>query len=133
MVQFSWDCTFFIRRSTGRLCADLIPSNTGHWHYDTRRTLVSSPFRLTSWDPIHQEPTAISCLTLEQYHRICTFRLSERRSITISSPQTVTLGSVIRVSNHEGLVEIAFPPDIELHQTDWSKESGKVMQNGWTR
>ncbi|KAJ6554268.1 hypothetical protein B0H19DRAFT_1071687 [Mycena capillaripes] len=133
-LLFSWECTFFIRRSTGGLCADLVPSHIGYWHYADKNS-ISDVRGITSLNTTDQETLAINSLNRQQYHRICNFSLSQRRCMTFSLPVTVTLGAVLLSPSDQSqdLVEMAWSPDVEFNAADWYRDGGEVMENGWTR
>lgn len=78
----------------------------------------------------------VDSLTLEQYHHICYFHLSWRRTITISTDITVNLGAVLVCSSGDqldGSAEIAFLPDVEVSVGRWYGAKGVAMENGWMR
>jgi hypothetical protein len=133
-LQLFEECTLWIRRSTGQLCADLIPSNGDYWPYGlaevTRRNGIDTS------DASRQETIIVDYLTLEQYHSICYWDLSRHFRISISAPITVTLGAVVARTLDgplEGVVEIASFSDVEPDWDDWSGAEGEIMDNGWTR
>jgi hypothetical protein len=133
-LQLFEECTLWIRRSTGQLCADLIPSNGDYWPYGlaevTRRNGIDTS------DASRQETIVVDYLTLEQYHSICYWDLSRHFRISISAPITVTLGAVVARTLDgplEGVVEIASFSDVEPDWDDWSGADGEIMDNGWTR
>ncbi|KAJ7031845.1 hypothetical protein C8F04DRAFT_1185548 [Mycena alexandri] len=111
------ECTFLIRRATGRLCADLIPSGIGKYWWYTRPDTVSLSEEFTSLDAPNQVMTAIDSLTLELYHEICYWDLSQSRSVSISTPVTLNLGAVISCTSGkklEDLVETASLPNVAV-------------------
>ncbi|KAJ7111778.1 hypothetical protein C8R44DRAFT_711334 [Mycena epipterygia] len=135
------DCTFWIRRSTGRLCADLMPSGLiAHVPFD----VPTSAWRLRSHNIISlegpvQDALAISSLTLQQYHEISWRYLGQRHRISTPTQVTVNLGTIIWCSldyQFEDSVEIACLPDLEFWDSGW-ENSGELVQkdmgNGWTR
>jgi hypothetical protein len=133
VLQFQNDCTFWIRRSTGRLCADLIPSNGFEWRYYAAEMSLEG---ITSLDALDQEAKVIDSLTIERYHSICCFALSLPRSFYISTDVTVNLGRIIVVPSSdqpEGPVEIAFLPDVDIEVESWRGAQGMAMEDGWTR
>ncbi|KAJ6464934.1 hypothetical protein C8R45DRAFT_497400 [Mycena sanguinolenta] len=139
------ECTFFIRASTGRLCADL--RRSGMWPlrpgYDTS-TLQS----------VNMEANVIKSLTLKQYHEICTWALSMHLYVSISSDGvTVNFGQVVAFSAGDrsddfltkidntsswDVTAIASIPTLEfdLDSYGWTMERNVIacpMENGWTR
>ncbi|KAF7344095.1 hypothetical protein MVEN_01699200 [Mycena venus] len=123
-------CTFWIRRSTKRLCVDLHPGD------ETFTRVDFSPAQ-----GIHEvtQEAAIASLTLEQYHEICYWDLSRHRELLGSTPITVNLGAIISCSSEDQLdnsVEIAFLPDAEVRLGQWNTDgevTSKIMEDGWTR
>jgi hypothetical protein len=83
-----------------------------------------------------QEAMVVDSLTLEQYHQICYWYLSNWRNISISPDVTVNLGTVITCSSGDQLqdfVEIVFFPDVDVRFSHWDGAQGEVMEDGWTR
>jgi hypothetical protein len=94
---------------------------------------ISLPHGITSLDAPDQEAMVIDSLTLEQYHEICYWDLSRRRSISLSTPVTVKLGAVIASSwddQVKDLVGIAFLPDVVVRVGRWYEVEGEVMKDG---
>ncbi|KAF7377080.1 hypothetical protein MSAN_00126500 [Mycena sanguinolenta] len=135
----TWDCTNWIRRSTGRLCAELIPAS------DILPIYVNPPefpglLRMYSLSTFPETITTfIDSLTLKQYHHICSLNLRQHRGFNLSTCTMVNLGAVFCCSNDllEDSVEIALFPNVEApYLGSWrnSKQSpGEIMPNGWTR
>ncbi|KAJ7340611.1 hypothetical protein DFH08DRAFT_811821 [Mycena albidolilacea] len=131
------ECTFFIRRSTGRICVDLAPGNTSLYpcyHLDQR----SDQPEFQSLNTPSLEATVLNLLTLEEYHEICYWQFSLGRDVSVCNPITVNPGTFISCSSGnrlEDLVEIAFLPrtDSGPNRPRWDTVgSGVVMGNGWT-
>ncbi|KAF8181418.1 hypothetical protein K438DRAFT_1841063 [Mycena galopus ATCC 62051] len=132
------DCTFFIRRSTGQFCADLIPNDESLlWMALDSDTLL--PQGLEPLDAPNIETIAINFLTLDQYHRGCYFCLAKYRSSGGSTPRLVTFGTVYYISADNDPVEIASMPEAEFdHYHYYSKVSfgdqlREGMEKGWTQ
>ncbi|KAF7337088.1 hypothetical protein MVEN_02146000 [Mycena venus] len=135
-------CTFWIRRSTGRLCVDLQPG--GFMFFWQSMTNVNGPEifysdGIKSLNIPAEEVMIIDSLTLQQYHTVCSWELSRFRWISISSLIPVNLGAVISCSSGrrlEDLVEIASLYNVEPRFCRW-KMAGKpiadVTKNDWTR
>ncbi|KAF7337073.1 hypothetical protein MVEN_02144500 [Mycena venus] len=131
------ECTFWVRRSTGQLCADLVPGEIMHYYWQAG-VAETPPQRIESLDIPNQEAMVINSLTLAQYHKICDWDLARTRDIPISAAVTVTLGTVISCSPDNELedsVEIAFLPNVEAVIDSWELDcaEGEVMEDGWTR
>jgi hypothetical protein len=135
--QKDGESTFWIRRSTGRLCVELVPSNTSLWSPDLGTEITGRG--ITSLDAPAEEAMVIDSLTLDQYHKICYWILREFRSIFTSAPLTVSLGAIMSWSSTdqlEDLVEIASLPDVQFIGEGWCHEANRpmsVMEDGWTR
>ncbi|KAF8190660.1 hypothetical protein K438DRAFT_914088 [Mycena galopus ATCC 62051] len=127
--------TLWIRRSTGGLCADLIPSNRNLLNLYTMDEMSFSR-RITSVDGPNQAAMVIDALTLQEYHKICRTYLKSYRTISIPTHVTVNFGAVLSCyqgDEREALGEIAFLPDVEASASGWYGAEGEVMENGWTR
>jgi hypothetical protein len=77
---------------------------------------------------------AIDALTLDDYHRICYWHLSEEQQLYCSASATVNLNTTI-VRSLGGLVEIALLPEAEAELGHWAtaeQATGEVMEEGWT-
>ncbi|KAF7377047.1 hypothetical protein MSAN_00122800 [Mycena sanguinolenta] len=133
---YSLDCTNWIRRSTGQLCAELTPANDYLWLDVLPESSVSSgEYSLNAGVDLTK---FIELLTLERYHHICDWNLRRHRSIALSADTIVNLGAVFRCSNIllEDSVEIAFLPSVQVDLGNWTISgggTGDVMPNGWTR
>ncbi|KAJ7679414.1 hypothetical protein DFH06DRAFT_510532 [Mycena polygramma] len=104
--------------------------------------LKSNPYTLTSLNAPGMESMAVNSLTLDQYHRICWFNLTQHRNTPISPAITMDLSAVLcwpSGSQFQDSVQIASIPDAEIPpdswQCSWTKGAvmGDVMENGWTR
>ncbi|KAF7341584.1 hypothetical protein MSAN_02055500 [Mycena sanguinolenta] len=131
------ECTLWICRSTGQLCADLVPGHiTLSW-----RTRSENISRARALHPSMQnhDVVALESLTLGQYIEICYWEQRQHQSAMISTQVTVRLGTVIDCSaDHQlqDLVAIAFLPSVdEDYGPYWhtSPESFDAMENGWVR
>ncbi|KAJ6512528.1 hypothetical protein C8R45DRAFT_1067778 [Mycena sanguinolenta] len=134
------DCTFFIRRSTGRFCADLVPGGADPF-YDTYgpNETTQHGFRLLAGEAA-AAATIVDSLTLHKYHNMCYWQCSATRSMSIPNSTTINIGSVFSWASKDAfdVVEIAWLPNAELWQwpPGWhTKECsvGEVMPDGWTR
>ncbi|KAJ7038862.1 hypothetical protein C8F04DRAFT_1087784 [Mycena alexandri] len=132
-----FECTLWVHRSTGRLCMDLVPGE----EYWGAEVTISSPNRIESLDAANHEAMIINALTLDQYHRICYYELSQTREISISTSPMVNLGAVISSSSGtqlEDFLEIAFLPIAQrlADEPRWiiaRGSDGDLMEDGWTR
>ncbi|KAF7374198.1 hypothetical protein MSAN_00301700 [Mycena sanguinolenta] len=138
---FDTDCTFLIRRSTGRLCLDLIPGRTDFIAELLQRSMPTFQ-GLGFLARENSEATAIGLLTLEQYHEISYWELQVFRYLSISPSATVSLGGVFRCSSDDifdNLLEIAWLPNAELslgsgwYLSGCGSSFGELMADGWTR
>ncbi|KAJ6527630.1 hypothetical protein DFH09DRAFT_1186593 [Mycena vulgaris] len=132
---FSPDCTFWIRRSTGRLTAELIQSDGPVWLYYGQSSTDLQGILCTP----NTEAMVTDSLTLEEYHMICYLNLGQYRFNTFSLSKTVNLGCVICWSPSNELqdpIEIASRPNVTVTLGPWKPEgagTGEVMEDGWTR
>ncbi|KAF7374257.1 hypothetical protein MSAN_00308600 [Mycena sanguinolenta] len=135
------DCTFFIRRSTGRFCVDLLPSGvtninpfpSGSFNMSTEQGLKF----LAGENP---EATITQSLTLDQYHSVCHWDCSASRLIPVPPLAIVNISSVFNgASEHtlDNMGEIARLPSPSLRSptNSWYTVGawGEVMPNGKTR
>ncbi|KAJ7677031.1 hypothetical protein DFH06DRAFT_1169563 [Mycena polygramma] len=134
-----WNYTMWIRRPTGRLCVDLMPSPPNVVDLDfTLEISVSEPEAtgLFAGNAPDIEALVIDTLTLEVYHEVCHQSLRKISLIDIPARVTVHLGTVISRSANNDFVEIASLPDASLEISDWANSGegeGEIMENGWTR
>ncbi|KAF7337140.1 hypothetical protein MVEN_02152000 [Mycena venus] len=110
------DCTFWIRRSTGRLCAELtIPINEVFLpkYLDEIPGLQG----VHSLRTLNTEAMVIDTLTLKGYHDVCDMNLYHMQSIDILPSMIVNVGAVIFWPKDDVLehwVEIASLADTEI-------------------
>jgi hypothetical protein len=119
---------------------DLIPANSAHlWDPYPYGTTISPPPANKPSEAPAQEAMAIDALTIEQYHEICYWYLSQHRNLHSSASATETLNAIFACASGdqlEDLVEIALLPDAEVYLGDWrtpERATGEVMEGGWTR
>ncbi|KAJ6566343.1 hypothetical protein B0H19DRAFT_1232577 [Mycena capillaripes] len=131
------DCTFWMRHSTGRLCADLVEPITIMWFYDFWRETNTQ--RVPSWNALNGEGMIIKSLTLQKYHKICAYHLDQYRVTTISRPVQVNLGTVVfwpSTNRFEDSVGIAFYSNAYASPRQWEATAGARgarMEKGWMR
>jgi len=132
------ESTLWIRRSTGRLCADPIPSGVDYWY--NRVGEYIRPQEIKSLDVPNLEATVIEFRTLEEYHEICYWNLSQTRSLSTSTLSAVNLGAIILCSSGnevENGAEITTLQNIRLrvYENRWSID-GRPLRcingKGWT-
>ncbi|KAJ7927332.1 hypothetical protein B0H13DRAFT_2653618 [Mycena leptocephala] len=137
------DCTFWMRRSTGRLCADLVPGNfmlggtTSH-----ERPTFDQWQRLFSLNVPHMEAMVIDSLTLEQFHAIFCWDRSTRCTRS-KNERTVHLGAILVKSGSDWdyLDEVVSSANIRIDYHAWqaiqgwrdTSTRGEVTEDGWTR
>jgi hypothetical protein len=118
---------------------DLIPGDIEYlW---TVVAKISPLQKIKPLEVLNQEAMAmaIDTLTLEQYHQICYWNLSQRRVLYCSASATVNLNTRITCPSGDRLedsVEIALLPDAQLCLGKWAatdRATGEVMEGGWTR
>ncbi|KAF7366225.1 hypothetical protein MVEN_00499700 [Mycena venus] len=132
--------TPYIRRPTGRLCADLVPSSTvpaSWWNFGASDKIFCSRSQgIKTLDAPNPEDVAIDHLTMEDYQDVCFWDLARMRRMYSSDPVTLRPGAIIYcpcADNLEDLVEIASAP-AELQILGWDNYlGGEKMGDGWTR
>lgn len=78
-----------------------------------------------------QEGIVIDALTLEKFHQICYWDLSQRRNFDCSTSATVNLNTIIVRPSRDQLedsVEIAFLPNEEVYVGDWETAAGATRE-----
>ncbi|KAF8144060.1 hypothetical protein K438DRAFT_589322 [Mycena galopus ATCC 62051] len=95
------DCTFFMRSSTGRFCADLVPNYPEITFFSSDRNAEETCRR--GLEPLAApdiDAAVINSLTLNQYHQVCYWHnLSLYRSTSSFSSKLVNLGAVYSTSS----------------------------------
>ncbi|KAF7347966.1 hypothetical protein MSAN_01748700 [Mycena sanguinolenta] len=140
----------FIRRSTGRFCADIVPESDIRYTYRGINE-ISTQQGLNFLAGKNAEATIIDSLTLHQYHQICAgyWEFSKVQLIwSVPTSVTVNLGSVVTCAAgnlFNDVVEIAWLPNVELpsfpgrwerareNTHDLREIRGEIMEDGWTR
>jgi hypothetical protein len=133
--------TAWIRRSSGRLCAELIPPcDYSPFFFSLRpEGALSSSQGMYAPSASNMEVMVVESLTKEEYHRICFVNLSRNRYISTSISMTVKPGAIIACSLDyplEDPVEIAVLPNENsafIYNWESSKEAVGVVMDGWTR
>jgi hypothetical protein len=140
-IQYDDDCTFWIRRSTGQLCADLVPGTFMLGEFMSHeRPALDQWQRLFSLNVPHMEAMVIDSLTLEQFHAICCWDQSYYWVVPMNE-RTAHLGAILvkSGSNWDYLDEIVsscnirIPPHWKAFRWDTREARGEVIENGWTR
>jgi hypothetical protein len=78
-------------------------------------------------------------LIMQEYHNICSFNLSQFRTISISTSMAAKPGAIISCSSGRSLedpVEIVYAPNVDTHVYGWRTSEGAngvVMEDGWTQ
>jgi hypothetical protein len=80
-------------------------------------------------------------LTMQEYHNICSFNLSQFRtiSISISTSMAAKPGAIISCSSSHPLedpVGIVYAPNVDTHVYGWRTSEGAnraVMEDSWTQ
>ncbi|KAF7377033.1 hypothetical protein MSAN_00121400 [Mycena sanguinolenta] len=78
------DCTNWIRRLTGRLCAELTPASDNMCLWPSLSELPNSSRMYPSSAVAETITTFINSLTLKQYYNICGWNLGQHRWIALS-------------------------------------------------
>ncbi|KAJ7340564.1 hypothetical protein DFH08DRAFT_811782 [Mycena albidolilacea] len=88
------ECTFFVRRSTGRICVDLAPGNTSlyaYYYLDQR----SDQSEFKSLNTPSLEAAALGFFTLEEYHGICYWEFSQCRDVWVYNLITTAISLTV--------------------------------------
>ncbi|KAJ6528883.1 hypothetical protein B0H19DRAFT_533185 [Mycena capillaripes] len=123
-----WLCTLWIRRSSSRLCVDLIQVNSDLIPLDILRTRTQGMY---SSNAPNTEAKIIESLTLEEYHHICHWFLGHVRFVRTSTPTALNLGTVICCPSKnwpEDSVEIAWLPNRKSYSGSWNTPPGVAIQ-----
>ncbi|KAJ7094971.1 hypothetical protein C8R44DRAFT_381653 [Mycena epipterygia] len=126
------ECTMWIRPSTGRLCVDLTPIVEFEILAHPNGPAISQSF-LNLFEP-HEESKIIASMSLDDYHEICFWHLSRKRSLSLPTNASVQLGMIYCTSGASlnNVVEIARIPDCKFQDDGWSAV-GSRMESGWSR
>ncbi|KAF8175230.1 hypothetical protein K438DRAFT_1939713 [Mycena galopus ATCC 62051] len=132
---YYFDCTFWIRPSTGHLCVDLTPPLSEPFFIsaiDRESRSLTSPF-----EPL-PDSKIIALLSIDDYHTICWYHLSHPQFFSISSHASVKLGAIYRCPSGDRLdnaVETACIHGCGAHHSGWWLRAKRlaIMENGWTR
>lgn len=136
--RFQGDRTFWIRRSTGRLCIELIPSDIPYPNYSNLE-LIFAPDTLIEFDDPNSEARVMESLDIEKYHDICSWHLSQARNFSARAQAELNPGAVMDCpasSQLEDSVEIAVLISTNFYTGCWIKYAravGEIMEDGWTR
>ncbi|KAJ7448761.1 hypothetical protein FB451DRAFT_760590 [Mycena latifolia] len=131
------DCTFWIRRSTRRLCVDLTPSDIPKPEFYVPEILT--PETILPFDDLNIDSWVIDLLQLQEYHSLCYWHLGRTREISVSPQAKWTPGAVIWCPSGSPLeppVEVASLPYQDLDSRGWSTLDGvvgEITKNGWSR
>ncbi|KAF7337136.1 hypothetical protein MVEN_02151600 [Mycena venus] len=138
--EVSSECTLWIRRSTGRLCAELtIPIDWINLKEYKELEEIPCLWGVHSLRISNTEAMVIDTLTLEGYYNVCALILSRMHSVVLSLSMIVNVGAVVFWPEDDVLehwVEIASLADAEIHVFLWhshGKGYGEKLENGWTR
>ncbi|KAJ6468034.1 hypothetical protein C8R47DRAFT_1078522 [Mycena vitilis] len=140
-TKLSSECTLWIRRSTGRLCVDLMRPHKrivlGPVVYEL--SYYSETTALVAKNSPILEAVAIDALPPEAYHKIWRRLFGERSSIDIpAGVNSIHLGMVFSRRSDNHVVEIASLPEPDTATSDWSSSevswgNGEEMEHVWTR
>ncbi|KAJ7035163.1 hypothetical protein C8F04DRAFT_1099284 [Mycena alexandri] len=123
-------CTFWMRRSSGLLCAELLRPAPKEIDWTFRDKEMSAWEALASVSAPDQENKVIRCLSLRQYHEICRSKLSLSRHDGISTFTTVALGAVVlwaMADRFENCQELAYVRGVEVASTGWYPDGPEVF------
>jgi hypothetical protein len=97
--------------------------------------------RLISLNRSIDEATVISAISIDQYHKMCYWHLSQFLRLSIHWQEPVSMGTLISWSTSSRLekpVAIAFLPEVDTITfprfiKSGEEVAGKTMADGWTR
>ncbi|KAF7365950.1 hypothetical protein MVEN_00470400 [Mycena venus] len=131
----SWDCTIWIRSSTGRVAIELIPSSHELNIFQRER----SGFLLSPMEP-HPDSEIIASLSISDYHLICSHHLRKDRIFSLSTHSLIAPGAIYwcpRGSSFDDAIAIACFPGGDISGWHNSRPgAGHPLVpgiNGWTR
>ncbi|KAJ6450951.1 hypothetical protein C8R47DRAFT_1170669 [Mycena vitilis] len=105
-------CTLWLRRSTGRLCVDLVEPEEPVLLPDilAEQSIFEVPGLLLLRSPQIMEAAVMDALTLEDYHQLCRGTFTQFNGHSISAGIAVNLGVVCSEIPSDHYVEIASLP-----------------------
>ncbi|KAF8153460.1 hypothetical protein K438DRAFT_1943225 [Mycena galopus ATCC 62051] len=130
------EVSWWIRRSNGRLCADLGGADyifgLHPAFFRNPRSLSNS---LTALNHPIEDAAVLSFLTLEEYHGICDWYLSKSRFFAVPPEETMKLHTVVSCfagDQPQQVAETAMVRNIAL-SVSWSlpQHAGEGMADGW--
>ncbi|KAJ6544490.1 hypothetical protein B0H19DRAFT_301850 [Mycena capillaripes] len=137
-LQELGDLTFWIRRSTGRPCIELVPSDIPCPNYSYSE-LLFAPDTLIEFDDPNSEARVMESLDIEKYHDICSWHLSQTRNFSTRAQAELNPGAVMDCpasSQLEDSMEIAVLTSTDFYAGCWVSDArvvGKFMEDGWIR
>ncbi|KAJ7667219.1 hypothetical protein B0H17DRAFT_1089030 [Mycena rosella] len=139
---------FLVRRSTGRLCANILEKVV---EYPTIFISSMPHTRMPNLDNIRSlsgpnaETAVISCLTLEQYHKICSVHLDSSGHFSPSAKAAAKMGAIVASTQLHESVEVTFmlvrkstsrwklEHGVHAKYHDWSLDPVRYSINVWMR
>ncbi|KAJ6450965.1 hypothetical protein C8R47DRAFT_1170730 [Mycena vitilis] len=141
------ECTLWIRRSTGRLCVDLVQTGEPQSEFlgympEYNICEVPEVTGLLSINPHIMEAAAIHALTLEEYHALCYWYSGDFAWDSFPAGVAISLGAVCSRSPSDHCVEIASLPYDCCDYSNWEllrqptasdADRERCVENGWER
>ncbi|KAJ6450960.1 hypothetical protein C8R47DRAFT_1170708 [Mycena vitilis] len=138
------ECTLWLRRSTGRLCVDLVEPDKIVFLPDflAKQSISEVPGLLSLRSPQIMEAAVMDALNLEDYHQLCHGTFTQCHAHSISAGIAVNLGVVYSEIPSDHYVEIASLPydccdysNWELLRQPTASDAARErrVENGWRR
>ncbi|KAJ7238602.1 hypothetical protein C8J57DRAFT_1193621 [Mycena rebaudengoi] len=144
-----WGSTMWIRRSTGRLCIELVVPNydgnpiTSGFRIDSESRSLGTSFLFEP--PDHSQ--IIEAISMEHYHAICSIYFAQTDTPEVSPNTLVHLRSVVYMPDGcEIPRQVSCLSDPQFQDLGWRLwddwdsdegyqviESGWILESGWTR
>ncbi|KAJ6532573.1 hypothetical protein B0H19DRAFT_1241902 [Mycena capillaripes] len=122
----------WIRPSTTQLCVELMAPA----HNYLALAPIESGIRPSdaSFSPVPEDSYIMASLLLQAYQYICYFHLAQLHTFSISTNDSVQLGSIRHFTGleYKNSLEIAFASDVMVDDGGWSTED-VIIENYWNR
>ncbi|KAJ6532518.1 hypothetical protein B0H19DRAFT_450554 [Mycena capillaripes] len=122
----------WIRPSTTQLCVELMAPAHAYLELGPIESGIQ-PSHI-SFSQIPEDSHIMASLSLQAYHEICFVHLAQRQNLSISTNDSVQVGSIRHFPDweYETSFEIASAPDVLVYDRGWETED-HVVDNMWNR